>query len=204
MCFIWWINLCVCCAKESHQKKATILTLKTSKSRRVVPYKKSLCLWSSYQIEGCFIHLSPLQSFTTPVVSKSKLSCDSALSYKTLYKTKLSRVPRRGPIARTLWIMLVLLAFLLPTIRATVNLIRYKFMCTTAKKDPKLLYTLSLIDNTSMNKVLDDNPKVFTTRSNHAYSFDSDTKTACADNCANCHVWNELEDFEDYRELKPK
>ena len=95
--FIWWINLCVCCAKECHQKKATILTLKTSKSRRVVPYKKSLCLWSSYQVEGCFIHLSPLQSFTTPVVSKSKLSCDSALSYKTLYKTKLSRVPRRGP-----------------------------------------------------------------------------------------------------------
>ena len=77
-------------------------------------------------------------------------------------------------------------------------------MCTTGKKNPRLLYTLSLIDNISMNNVMVYNPKVFTTKSNHAYSFDSDTKTACADNCANCHVWNELEDFEDYRELKPK
>ena len=48
---------------------------------------------------------------------------------------------------------------------------------------------------------------MFTTKRSkgaYAYSFDSDTKTACADNCANCHIWNDLEDFENYRELKPK
>ena len=105
LCFIWWINLCVRCAKECHQKKALILSLKTSKSRRVVPYSKSLYLFSSYQIEGCFKHLSPLsrlQSYTTPVVSKSKLNCVSTLSYNMLYKTKLSRIPRRRHIARIL------------------------------------------------------------------------------------------------------
>ena len=49
--------------------------------------------------------------------------------------------------------------------------------------------------------------KVFTTKRSkgaYAHSFDSDTKTACADNCANYHICNDLEDFEDYRELKPK
>ena len=78
LCFIWWINLCACCAKESHQKKATILTLKTSKSRRVVPYSKSLHLYSSYQVEGCYKHISPLSRLhasTTSIVSKSKLNC---------------------------------------------------------------------------------------------------------------------------------
>ena len=53
---IWWINLCVCCAKECHQKKATTLTLKTSKSRRVVPYGKNLCLFDVPRVLPPFLN----------------------------------------------------------------------------------------------------------------------------------------------------
>lgn len=43
-----------------------------------------------------------------------------------------------------------------------------------------------------------------TTRSNYAYSFDTDSKTSCADNFTNCHVLNELYVFEVDRKPNPK
>ena len=75
------------------------------------------------------------------------------------------------------------------------------------KKDPKLSYSLHLADELIDKPDPVDNTRVFTinrSKGAYAYSFDSDTKTACADNCANYHIWNDIEDFEDYRELEPK
>ena len=128
-CFYWWMSLCVCFCKECLKNEATKLSLRTSKTERLVPFDRRLCLYSSYQIEGCFVHLSPLsriQASMTSLVSKSRC-CLSTLSYKTLYKrTKLFRIPRRGPIARILWILLVLIAFMIPTAKATYDLMRFK------------------------------------------------------------------------------
>ena len=103
-CLCWWMSLCVCCYKECFKNKATMITLRKSKTEKLVPYDRKLCLFSSYQIEGCFIYLSPLlriQTSLTTVVSKSKC-CLLFLSYKTLYKTESCRIPRKGLIARTL------------------------------------------------------------------------------------------------------
>ena len=87
-CFYWWMSLCVCCYKECLKNEATKLTLRTSKTERLVPFDRRLCLYSSYQIEGCFVHLSPLsriKASMTSVVPKIKY-CLSMLSCKTLYK----------------------------------------------------------------------------------------------------------------------
>ena len=93
-CLFWWISLCVCCCKECFKNEATKLTLRYSKTERLVPFDRRLCLYSSYQIEGCFVHLSPLsriQASMTSLVSKSKCHL-SVLSYKTYKRTKLFRI----------------------------------------------------------------------------------------------------------------
>ena len=177
------MSLCVCCCKECFKNKATKITLRNSRTEKLVPFDRKLCLYSSYQIEGCFVHLSPLsriQASLTSVVSKSKC-CLSFLSYKMLYKkTKSFRIPRKGLIARTLWILLVLVSFTIPTVRATFDLMRLKLNSMMTKKDPKLLYSMHLANESSDNMNPVKKPKVFTTKRSkgaYAYSFDSDTKT---------------------------
>ena len=89
-CLCWWMSLCVCCCKEYFKNKATKITLRNSKTEKLVPFDGKLCLYSSYQNEGSFVHLSPLsriQASMTSVVSKRKC-CLSVLSYKTLYERK--------------------------------------------------------------------------------------------------------------------
>ena len=87
------------------------------------------------------------------------------------------KIPRKRLIARTLWVLLVFMAFMLPTAKATFDLMRLKFNSMMTKKDPKLLYSMYLA-NQSFNKTDPDGKlKVFSTKRSkgaYVYSFDSD------------------------------